>query len=96
VVERAEVAKLFCQTEINFKISLKNLTKAKNILNFARPQAFAEVVEWAEGAAEAAAAERAHNAEDEDGDERREPGDNSTLPHCSSQSRRKLTTDHLA
>jgi len=54
------------------------------------------VIERAEYAAEAAAADCAHNAEDEDGDERPEPGDNSTLPHCPSQSFRKLTTDHLA
>jgi len=54
------------------------------------------MVEGAEDAAEAAAADCSHNAEDEDGDERPEPGDDSTLPHCSSQSLRKLTTDHLA
>jgi len=70
--------------------------KSEKLSRFAWPQAFAEVVEGAEGAAEAAAAKCAHNAEDEDGDERREPGDNSTLAHCPSQSLRKLTTDHLA
>jgi len=71
--------------------------KMWNISNiFVWPQAFAEVVEGAECAAEAAAADRANHAEDEDGDERPEPGDNSTLAHRASQSFRKLTTDHLA